>query len=91
MAGPSPVELTADCEACLLEGGVVEVYDPLVPACRFGLPASTRCRLCGIEHAGVLSAALPRENELRREFRARLVRAGHALETPWSGDRAEAP
>jgi uncharacterized tellurite resistance protein B-like protein len=40
------VELTADCESCGLEGGVVEVYDALVPACRFGLPRSAKCKLC---------------------------------------------
>ena len=52
MAGPSPVELTTDCAACGLEGGVVEVYDALVPACRFGLPATTRCKLCSAASAG---------------------------------------
>jgi uncharacterized tellurite resistance protein B-like protein len=46
MAGLAPVELTLDCDACRLESGVVEVYDALVPACRFGLPATTRCKLC---------------------------------------------
>ena len=46
MAGLAPVELTADCSHCGLEGGVVEVYDALVAACRFGLPATTRCKLC---------------------------------------------
>jgi uncharacterized tellurite resistance protein B-like protein len=47
MAGLAPVELLADCPACGLEGGVVEVYDARVAACRFGLPAAQRCRLCG--------------------------------------------
>lgn len=42
----APVELTADCESCGLEGGVVEVYDALAPACRFGLPRSAKCKLC---------------------------------------------
>lgn len=47
MPGPSPVELQSDCAACGLESGVVEIYDPLVSACRFGLPRSASCRLCG--------------------------------------------
>jgi hypothetical protein len=46
MAGLAPVELTADCTDCGLQGGVVEIYDALVAACRFGLPARTRCKLC---------------------------------------------
>jgi hypothetical protein len=50
--GPAPVELSADCTTCGLEGGVVELYDATVPACRFGLPATARCKLCGIEHEG---------------------------------------
>jgi hypothetical protein len=51
--GPAPVELSADCTTCGLEGGVVELYDALVAACRFGLPATARCKLCGIHHEGV--------------------------------------
>lgn len=50
--GPAPVELSADCTTCGLEAGVVELYDALVPACRFGLPATSRCKLCGIAHEG---------------------------------------
>ncbi len=52
MAGLAPVELNADCTACGLEAGVVEVYDALVPACRFGVPASTRCKLCAVASTG---------------------------------------
>jgi len=52
MAGLAPVELTADCAACGLEGGVVEVYDALVAACRFGVPATTRCKLCAAAAKG---------------------------------------
>jgi hypothetical protein len=48
------VELFADCDACRLEGGVIERYDPLAAACRFGLPATTRCRLCGAASEGTL-------------------------------------
>lgn len=59
--GPAPVELSADCTTCGLEGGVVELYDALVPACRFGLPATARCKLCGIEHEGELDRAPARE------------------------------
>jgi uncharacterized tellurite resistance protein B-like protein len=54
MPGLAPVELTADCGGCGLESGSVETYDALVPACRFGLPATTRCKLCGSEHEGTL-------------------------------------
>jgi uncharacterized tellurite resistance protein B-like protein len=50
--GPAPVELTTDCTTCQLESGVVETYDALVAACRFGVPAASRCKLCGIMHAG---------------------------------------
>jgi hypothetical protein len=53
--GPAPVELSADCTTCGLETGVVEVYDTRVAACRFGLPASARCRLCGISHEGTFN------------------------------------
>jgi uncharacterized tellurite resistance protein B-like protein len=52
MAGLAPVELSADCPACGLEGGVVEIYDALVAPCRFGLPATTRCKLCAASSAG---------------------------------------
>ncbi|MDB4944410.1 MAG: hypothetical protein JWP97_3944 [Labilithrix sp.] len=53
--GPAPVELFADCTSCGLEAGVVERYDPLVPACRFALPARTRCKLCGVTHEASFS------------------------------------
>ena len=55
--GPAPVELSADCTTCGLEGGVVEIYDSLVAACRFGLPAAARCKLCGIQHEAAFSPA----------------------------------
>src|SRR5512139_1168976 len=55
--GPSPVELVADCAACGLEAGVVEIYDALVPACRFGLPATSRCKLCGEAFEGCFDRA----------------------------------
>ncbi len=51
-AGPAPVELSADCTTCGLEAGVIELYDAMVPACRFGVPATSRCKLCGIQHEG---------------------------------------
>jgi uncharacterized tellurite resistance protein B-like protein len=50
------VELSANCLACGLEGGVIEIYDALVPACRFGLPASSRCKLCGAARVAECSA-----------------------------------
>ena len=62
--GPAPVELSADCTTCGLETGVVEVYDTRVAACRFGLPASARCRLCGVTHEGAFNrpAARPMQD-----------------------------
>jgi|GEM_PF-1463869 len=60
-AGPAPVELSADCTTCGLEAGLVELYDALVPACRFGIPATSRCKLCGITHEGVFDRAPARE------------------------------
>ncbi len=60
MGGPAPVELSADCTTCGLEAGVTELYDSRVAACRFGLPASARCKLCGVQHQGVFTAALSR-------------------------------
>jgi hypothetical protein len=59
--GPAPVELNADCTACGLEAGVVELYDALVPACRFGVPATSRCNLCGIQHEGAFDRTPARE------------------------------
>ena len=53
--GPAPVELSADCTTCGLEAGVVELYDSLVAACRFGVPATARCKLCGARHEGAFS------------------------------------
>ncbi|AKV04621.1 hypothetical protein AKJ09_11284 [Labilithrix luteola] len=47
--GPA-VELSSDCAACGLESGVIELYDALSPATRFGLPVVTRCKLCSITH-----------------------------------------
>jgi uncharacterized tellurite resistance protein B-like protein len=55
--GPAPVELSADCTTCGLEAGVAEIYDAVVPACRFGLPASARCKLCRIQHEGTFDRA----------------------------------
>lgn len=60
MAAHATVELAVDCEHCGLEGGVVEVYDARAPACRFGLPATTRCKLCAATSEGVFDRAPPR-------------------------------
>ena len=59
--GPAPVELSADCTTCGLEAGVVELYDAMVPACRFGVPATSRCKLCGIGHEGAFDQAPARD------------------------------
>ncbi len=44
------VELHADCLVCGVEQAAVETYDPLEPACRFGVPRSVRCRMCAASH-----------------------------------------
>jgi hypothetical protein len=49
-----PVELFADCTHCLLEGGVVELYDPETAASRFGMASRARCRLCAAESRAVV-------------------------------------
>jgi hypothetical protein len=59
--GPAPVELSADCTTCGLEAGVVELYDAMVPACRFGVPSTSRCKLCGIQHEGAFDRAPARD------------------------------
>jgi len=35
-------QLVTECSACSVEGVLVEVYDPAVPACAFGVPAEAR-------------------------------------------------
>ncbi|MCA9590625.1 MAG: hypothetical protein KC657_35235, partial [Myxococcales bacterium] len=59
--GPPPVELTDDCAFCLLESGVVEIYDATFAPCRFGVPARTTCKLCGASHEGALSVEVTRD------------------------------
>jgi len=63
--GPAAVELSADCTTCGLEAGVLELYDALIPACRFGLPATARCKLCGIQHEGTFDRPVARGREMR--------------------------
>lgn len=67
------VELFSDCERCKVEASVVERYDPLVPACAFGVPAATRCRLCGVAFEAVLvtSGAELRETSPARALGSR--------------------
>ncbi len=48
-------ELVTDCPACGVDGVVVELYDPAVPACAFGVPAEARCRLCEAEWVAALA------------------------------------
>lgn len=54
MAAPAQVELPADCPSCGLESGLVERYDASAPTCRLGVPASARCKLCGVAFEGGL-------------------------------------
>jgi len=61
---PAPVELPVDCVECLLEGGAVEIYDPLIAACRFGIPSEVVCRLCGTASRGVVHSALASASNL---------------------------
>lgn len=42
-----PYQVLADCPHCHTEAAVLQLMDPLHPACHLGVPASTRCRLCG--------------------------------------------
>jgi hypothetical protein len=42
-----PWQILADCAFCRVEASVVEIVDPLHPACHFGLAADSRCRACG--------------------------------------------
>lgn len=40
-------QVLSDCQFCLVEAAVVELMDPLHPACHLGIPVDVRCRLCG--------------------------------------------
>lgn len=40
-------QVLVDCPHCHTEAAVVQVMDPLHPACHLGVPAESRCRLCG--------------------------------------------
>ena len=64
MATSAPVELFADCAFCQLENGALERYDRAEPACRLGVPAETRCRLCGAAGKGRLDRPLPPNRNL---------------------------
>jgi hypothetical protein len=54
--GDGAWQVLSDCPHCLTEAAVVELMDPLHPACHMGLPVETRCRLCAWT---VLTAAEP--------------------------------
>lgn len=41
-----PYQVLTDCPHCKVEAAVVELMDPLHPACHLGLPAERHCRLC---------------------------------------------
>ncbi len=49
-----PLELLADCPACGVESAAIELYDPVDPASVLGIPAESRCRLCGAAWRGVV-------------------------------------
>jgi len=44
-----PYQVLSDCPHCHTESAVIELMDPTIDACHFGLPASQRCRLCAFE------------------------------------------
>lgn len=48
------LELVADCPACRVEGALVELYDPSVPACALGVAAESRCRVCEAQWEGAV-------------------------------------
>lgn len=54
MTASAQVELPSDCPSCGLESGLVERYDASAPPCRLGVPASARCKLCGVAFEGGL-------------------------------------
>ncbi|MCL2777361.1 MAG: TerB family tellurite resistance protein [Polyangiaceae bacterium] len=81
MAVGDAVELSANCLACGLEDGVIEIYDALVPACRLGLPASSRCKLCGAAQVAECSAC-------GTSARMITTHPGEALDTEESFGRA---
>lgn len=49
-----PFQVLGDCPHCGVEAGVVEVYDPSTACCHLGVPAETRCKLCGVETRGTV-------------------------------------
>ncbi len=68
----------ADCPACGVEGVLVEVYDPNEPACAFGLPAESRCRLCEAAWAVKLFEG-PDSKGLRARVTGHCPCCGHSL------------
>lgn len=50
--GHDRVELPRDCDACRLEAGAIEVFDPDAEVCRRGVPLEVRCPLCRARWVG---------------------------------------
>jgi uncharacterized tellurite resistance protein B-like protein len=42
-----PWQVLSDCPHCFVEAAVLELMDPVHPACHLGVPAESRCRMCG--------------------------------------------
>lgn len=60
-------ELLSDCPVCRVDGAIVEVYDPLEPACALGHPAESRCRICNARWASRVIAGPGAEGVLTPE------------------------
>jgi len=71
-------ELVTECPACNVEGVLVELYDPAVPACAFGVPAEARCRLCQAAWAGAVTEG-PDSRGARDRGTGHCPCCGHAL------------
>ena len=46
MTPGQPYQVLSDCPHCHTEAAVVELMDPVHPACHLGMPANRHCRMC---------------------------------------------
>lgn len=53
-------QVLSDCPHCKVEAAVVELMDPIHPACHFGVPARLFCRLCSWEVVAADEQFVPR-------------------------------